>query len=484
MADPTTTVKVDRNADFTYELDITSPVKDIVIRRGRRSEASQPPPGKCTLIINNSDGAYTSKGATTPLHPMHGVQVIADSQKLFTGFIRKPKLSPKGNKQRMKVTAYDWLWILSRIDISLPLMLNVRSDILAHRIADLAEIGEFVDNPRFKDDLTGWREAGGSHGTITRKTIGKIMEGPAAMLVECGSVNDGCDYDITADVSAFDDDVTVRAYIWADDDASIGNDVVMETRQMDNGVEKGALTGNTVTLTKEPQMVDLSGAHPFVVGGAIKFYMTLLAKTAGATNFRVGAATAKFTKNAIPRSFDKGQSIFSHIGPRRVNALRAIQEVANNELGGLVYVNGSGTLVFEDRYHRWRETASRVSQGTIDETMVDVPYEEDAEDLIGKVELHYTKWEEGATSTSSFGLYPVPRTIPANGTLTIDGDFGGRALMRDVIVPVANTDYKINREPGGEGVDASGSVTLAFEDFGGGIPGGVHVICGLPDLSD
>ncbi|KKK74547.1 hypothetical protein LCGC14_2882670, partial [marine sediment metagenome] len=51
----------------------------------------------------------------------------------------------------------------------------------------------------------------------------------------------------------------------------------------------------------------------------------------------------------------------------------------------------SGTLVFEDRHYRWRTSTSTSVQGTINETMVDVPYEEDADDLIADLDQALAK---------------------------------------------------------------------------------------------
>ena len=223
MAEPTTTVKADRDANFVYELDITSDVKRADIRLGREADNSKTKPGSCVLMLGNSGGDYTPKGANTPLRPMHGIQVIADSQKLFTGFVRRTQLHPDGNKQRMRVDCADWLWVLSRTDISLPLMLNVRSDILAHRIADYAEVGELNTNPRFKDDLTGYSAITGA--TNTRMTTGKIMEGQAALKTDAANnTRSGWRYAIPSG-AGIGDTVTAVFYVWAEDETAVGKTV-------------------------------------------------------------------------------------------------------------------------------------------------------------------------------------------------------------------------------------------------------------------
>src|SRR3990172_4030645 len=100
--------------------------------------------------------------------------------------------------------------------------------------------------------------------------------------------------------------------------------------------------------------------------------------------------------------------------------------------------------------------------------MVDLRLEENAEDLVGEVEIGYTKWELGAASSTVFQLFPVPIAIAPSATKVIQIDYG--ALVRDHIVPVANTDYFIRSSPDGDdaGADESGNVTMTFQDFGEG----------------
>ena len=461
MAQPTTTTKADRDANFVYELDLTSDVKRADIRLGREADNSKTKPGICMLVLDNSGGEYTAKGANTPLQPMHGIQVIADSQNLFTGFVRRTQLHPDGNKQRIRVDCADWLWVLSRTDISLPLMLNIRSHILAHRITDLAEIGELVTNPRFKDDLTGYT---GESGTTVTRVTDTQMEGAASLKATFPAQNDYVRYAIPHDADSDLQGVKVQAsvYAWTEDASHL-----VWLRVADSVDTAGSIQvfGGVSTDPTAPSRLTVT--HTFD-GAATDFWIEPLSRTGGNGTVHFGAFHCVPFISAIPRSFDAGQSTFSHIGPRRDKPLKLLQEVADNELGGYVYVDGSGNLVFEDRHHRWRETASTASQGMIDETMVDAPYEEDADDLIGEVELHYAGWEEGEAGSTVFRLFPVPRAIPGNRTPTIDGDYG--AIVRDFTVPVAGTDYFIRSVRGSDtdGNDETGNVTVTFEDFGGG----------------
>jgi len=91
------------------------------------------------------------------------------SSEALTEFIRRVSLDPK-LPGSLRVEAADWLWVFSRVDISRPLMRDIQSGILLHRIVDLAEVGEHCDNTRFRDDLTGWSDIAGGTGTRETRT--------------------------------------------------------------------------------------------------------------------------------------------------------------------------------------------------------------------------------------------------------------------------------------------------------------------------
>lgn len=454
MTELTTTVKVDRTdpPDFAYETDITSKVLDAHIKTGRSNDASTARIGTCSFKLNNAVGTYTPKAGGSAIRPLQPVQVIVESQNLFTGFVRRPFLDPRGDEKVMTVDCADWLWVLSRKDISRPLMRDVRSDNLAHRIVDLAEIGEHIDNTRFRDDLTGYAVFGVS--TNTRVTTGIILEGAASMESVANAFG-GWKYTVphTADADFQSRKVTASGYFWASSEADVGESVRLNISDSDSAQR----AATDLVLSLEPQYVTVTATFG---AAATEFYVGGQMTTPG--TFRTGAVHLVYYESAIPRDFDVGQSVFQYVGPRRLKALSALREVANDEFG-YVYINGSGILMFEDKNHRWRETESLESQGTLDETMVAMPYEENADDLIGEVELGFAKWEIGDPDTVVWGLFPVPRSIPPNGSLTIDIDYG--AIVRDPTTPVANIDYIITDAAS---VDATGDVSLDFDDYGGG----------------
>jgi hypothetical protein len=384
--------------------------------------------------------------------------VVVESQAIFTGFVRRVSLDPSGDQQVMTLECMDWLGILARKDISRPLMRDVRSDILAHRIVDDAEVDEQVSNPIFREDTNddGLPDGYTDVGVVTNvRTTAEALEGTYCLQTSAAAAVEGWQYLLPVGLAG----TTLRAsaYIKAYEDAEVGKKVTLFLG------DDVASSSSDLTLTAEWQRVvphnRVMQANPWVALSS--------AVADGASSFRCGAVHVIKESGYIPRDFDNGQSRFAYVAPLRMKALTALREVATNE-GGYLYVDPSPTdeaanLCFEDRCHRWRETASRVSQGTVDETMVAMPYEENIDDIVGEVEFGYMAWEVGAAGTTVFGLYPVPRSIPPNDTLTIDIDYG--AIVRDPTTPVANTDYTITD---GAGTDETGNVSLVFEDYGGG----------------
>jgi len=452
------TVKFDSTNDGTYEIDATSKVisgPTVALGPGR---------GTCSLVLNNSAGTYSPRGAGTPIRPLMGVQVISESQNIYHGFVSRVFQDPRV-PGTLTVECKDWMWALSRIDVSMPMSRNIRSDILAHRIADLAEEGELVTNPLFKEDLTNW--SGMLGASPTRETDSPEFHEPACMEIDLGAAD--APFMRGATNSTWDDiaelqgkTITAVCYIIAPRSSDVGETWELE---IDEGGPGSGETATSVVLTADWERVTVSRS---INAAATNVGIQIQSDTAPA-NARARVGVVHASANAIPRSFAvPGSSAFAYVAPRRVKAADALKEVADNELGGLMYVDESGNLTFDTHTHRWGQSASLTSQTTVDESMVDLRLEEDAEDLVGEVEIGYSKWEVGEAGSTVFELFPVPRAIGPNATIVIDIDYG--ALVRDHIVPVANTDYFIRSQPQSDsaGADESGNVTLTFEDFGEG----------------
>lgn len=476
-----TTVKLDLDGDGVHETDISAfLLRDRAIAGsdiGRSEELDAARSGRITLRMNNADGRFSPKKASSPyfndLHPQIGILVEVTYNSVttgwFVGIVEDVNIRPLKPDREAWLTCSDWMSVFARSDTRLPLMFDKTTGVIVNRLIDESELGELVTNPRFKDDLDGYSDLGAA--TSIRTTAGVLLHPPAAMDTS-GAVSstDGWQYAIPHAADADLQGVTARAvvYVWAEVAADVGKTV--RVRLADN---LGGGTYQTATLTADPQMVRCP-AYTFGATAGDFFVQTVRGITNGAPTWRTGLVHAVPAAASIPRgsddlnsTIDVGQQRLARVQYHRVKALTAIQEIRDNELGGLFYFNGNGEATYEDRHHRWRETASRVSQATFDESFQGLTYSERAMDRISEIVLDFPRYIDGTPGTVVFKSNRVPILIPANDSITIEVSYGG-GLVRDTIVPVASEDYKANASANGEGADETGNVTLDFEDFGGG----------------
>jgi hypothetical protein len=312
-------------------------------------------------------------------------------------------------------------------------------------------------------DLTGYSgaPAGGTLARVTSRdgnqNVGMLHD-PAALKTTTGGVTgEGHAYTLTS-AAAAGAKITAAEYVWAEDAAAIGKVVALKIA--DN---TGVKATQNVTLTDRPQRVAVTGTFD---AGSTSRWVEAVATTTDVFSFRTGVLHVVPAAAAIARATDIGRVQIPHISHHRtMNALQAVQEVRHEEMGALFYFNGAGTAVFEGRDHRWISD-HLTSVATF--TEVGVPnYAVSADDLVKQVIVDFPQWVEGTAGTQVFALDRVPLTIPPNASVTIEADYGG-ALVRDTIVPVANTDYEINASPEGGGADESANVTVTFTDYGGG----------------
>src|SRR3990172_406633 len=320
----TSTVRFDSANDGTYEIDATSKVIS------GPTVALGPGQGTCNLVLNNSAGTYSPRGAGTPIRPVMGVQVISESQNIYHGFVRRVFQDPR-MPGTLTVECNDWMWVLSRIDVSLPMMRNVRSDILAHRIAGLAEIGELVGEPRFLEALVNWTAT--TNATVTRVTTDPILEGLNALkvAVTATAADRGANYDYPTLSAVQGKTIIASAYIRAETSAGVG--APMEVKLVEAGAGSGTTT-QTATLSEDWERVQVSRA---INAAATDLDLQLVVDSANSSafDFHVGAAHTVTSLNDIPRSFAvAGSSRFEYVAPRRVIAGHALRDVAASELGG------------------------------------------------------------------------------------------------------------------------------------------------------
>ncbi|KPJ64883.1 hypothetical protein AMK68_00170 [candidate division KD3-62 bacterium DG_56] len=465
MALATWAVEFDLDEDGTFGTDISTYVHRMagvsMQGRGRQVDLDAAGISTLTLTLGNDDGRFSPGNAGGPygtkFRPLKRVRLKvtynAVTYDFWYGVIKSIEVRPMARDRTVFLSCEDMMSVLAATEIRLPLMCDQRAGVIIHRLLDAAEVGEQCDNPRFRDDLTGYTDLGTV--TNTRVTSGKLLEGGAALESVTTAATSGWIYAFPHDADAdFQSRKVTRAvYVWATSSADVGETFTIRLR--DNLGNRGT---ETVTLTEEPQRVEVSGTYAatatdFYVDG----YMTSVAAT-----FRTGAVHGVYAECAFPRDIDDGDHPLGNVSFPPTSALDAIQEVRDNEPGGLFFFDGAGQAVFHDQAHRWHETHSTVSQATIDETFTALSYTMDAADRISEIVLYFPRWETGEAGTIVFSLYPSPRTIPGNGSITVEIDHGG-GLMRDTIVPVANEDFFAEFA---DGSDATGSLSIDLEDYG------------------
>ena len=470
----TMVVALDLDGSGAYATDITDyvPIDSAIDlpTLGRERDLDAAGMGVASLVLENSDGRFTPKKTDSPYYPnfatFKGVKISstfnAVSNDLFTGVITDIDVDPTVDGQTAKMRVADLMYVLSRREVRLPYMREAWTGNIIDRIIDLAEEGELVTNTRFEADLTGYAVTGG--GASVRVTardgnqnVGMLHDPAALKHTTGGASGDGPTYVLTS-VAAAGSKITGAVYVWAEDATAIGKVVALKVR--DN---TGVKATTNVTLTDRPQRVAATGTFD---AGSTSRWVEWTSTTTDVFSFRTGVLHVVPAAAAIARSMDVGRVQIPHISHHRtMRALQAVQEVRHEEMGALFYFNGAGTAVFEGRDHRWISD-HLTSAATF--TEVGVPnYAVSADDRVKQVIIDYPQWVEGTAGTQVFALDRVPLTIPPNAAVTIEADYGG-SLVRDTIVPVANTDYEINATPEGDGADEAGNVTMTFTDYGGG----------------
>lgn len=436
---------------------------------GRRAELDAAGAQTLNVHLDNRDGRFNGQNGSSPyasggvnqFRPYIQIWIKATfnavTYELFKGVVTM--VQPKANSDLCYVSAQDYFYLLSRTDVRRPLMLDQFTGVIINRILDDvegAENREIVANPIFETGTTGWSLLGG--GSIARVTTGELLEGSAALYCVTTAVGDeGARYTTTGKAGV---KVTAVAYIKRGNQSQTGGAVKIRIR--DNlGIRA---TGTPVTVTPDiDRWTRITVTGTWDPGSSSQFVDVLEDISAADGSFRIGAVHAVPFVAAITRNVDGGQSRLGRYQRHRGPALEMVQEVRDNELGALFYFNGAGAAVFEDRHHRWKGDHLT---STVTLTEKDPDYSEHAADRIKAVILDYPRYVDGTPGTQVWDL-DGPLSIPANGSLRVEADYGG-GLVRNTITPVANTDYFVMSAADGSGTDQTGIVTLVFRDFGGG----------------
>ena len=447
-------VELDLNEDGTYEQNITSDVLSATMFRGRSEDLDAAQQGSLTLTLDNSLGKYAPKSATVlsgfaPYKPVRIRTTSPAAASHFTGIITKISVDPAHDQQQVTVTAMDSVEVLRRAIISQRLLQGQPTGIILHRLLDASEQGEHCDNPAFDEDLSGYADGGwggGGGATSTRVITGTIMEGSAA-IETVSTAWGGWRYSIphTADSEFQSLKITASVYIWAATVADVGKMVRLQLADS----ATADLGATDLALSMLPQRVSVTGTFgPTATDFYVQAYPTTNA------TFRTGAVHIISAKVAIPRSLDDGRTRLSYYGSFRKSAMEMIEEVRDNELGGLFFFDGGGSAVFEERTKRLLGTAAL---GTVDETFWEMEYAEEAEDRFSKIIFNHGKFDIGAPATYVWNLdLPTSRPISVGGTALLYGEYG--SFVKDPIKPVGNIDFQVNNQSDGAGRDMLGTV--------------------------
>ena len=474
MPTATLVVKFDKDEDGTPEEDITAylPMEQTfqALGFGRRKDLDAADNASLNFRLENKDGRFTPKNTGSPYYPNFkagrriSVQVVWNSvtYDFFYGKITELDLRPMVADQTVHLKCEGMMQVLERTDVRPSLMRDHYTGVIIHRLLDYGEKGELVSNPLFKDDAT--RYSGLNSGTFARVTDDPILEGGAALEVTspAGSLS-GVRCDVT-DLTAAGQKVTVAAYLEALAGSSSAFKVTLSDDVQGDDFALGAAKDLSDALDDFDRWPAVTGT--FHTSSTARYIDIHRSSAAGSEQtFRLGAVHACLATAALARAIDHGKATLEYFAPHRGRVLDLIQEVRDNELGGLFLFDEAGRAVFEQRDHRWYGDHV-TSQVTIDEKFTAMKYEELLSDRVDELVLDYPHYLTGELA-QVWSADRVPIAIGPSAVETIEIDFEG-GLVRDMVKPVANTDYFVNSMPDGSGVDESGNVTLDWSDFGGG----------------
>jgi len=422
-----------------------------------------------TIHVKNDDGRFSPKNAAGPYYPaLRGnkpfgvqVQVTFDSvtYDVFTGRVWDVVVNRDRESHEAWLDCRDRSDAFARAEITLPIMTDIETGTMVHRVLDLYE-GELAPNPRFViEDLTlHYEETAGAAPT----RVAEAMEGQWAME-KVASANLQGYRAILDSATAAGVPYELAVYVWRGSGEATpsavrlyaGDDIHGLWPTVDTTLAEGRWNRLPYSVTFDPASTNRD--------------LYVLNNSGGAATFRTGAVHVVALVDAAARRIDAGKSKLSFNSYQRVLCGDAVDEIRVNELGARFYFAADGAAVFEDQHHRWRETHSRVSQATFDHTYAALHYRESAESRVSKVIYDYPEWEEGTPGEDAWGLFPVPQEIPpkvgsVKGELRIPIDHQG-GLVRDAIRPVANEDWFVEDAAG---ADASVDIELQWEHFGGG----------------
>lgn len=179
----------------------------------------------------------------------------------------------------------------------------------------------------------------------------------------------------------------------------------------------------------------------------------------------IGTALDAADWPALDRDLDVSAITLGQWWEHRNNPVDALLKLAKNSLGGMVYPDRNGIIVFDDYTARSLRTSHMLIEGgqVLDEELR-------REDFVDKVRFKRAGLDVAEGYTVLYTLNPTGRTIFPGSTYpdnTWNFEYG--VAGKDVQEPEPFVDYTFNSEQDGSGVDRTAQVTVAsFTSYGGG----------------
>jgi hypothetical protein len=195
-----------------------------------------------------------------------------------------------------------------------------------------------------------------------------------------------------------------------------------------------------------------------------KFHLNLALSTNKLSSDRISAIASAVAVPSLGTNIATGQQTFSYPHWRNIDALSAVQECADNELGGFAFIEydtSYGKLAFQDRQYRARQTLAASFSNAFA-----TQYLRRDDQVFTGVSLQATTYTAGVAGSQIWALLPLPVKILKGATLTLEANYA--TLSSPVTTPVAGTDYKVTVNQDGTGTDLTSSMVSAFTDYGGG----------------
>lgn len=443
------TVKVDFSGNGSFAdagEDITARVKAISWTTGATSLFERiARVGTCEITVDNQALSFSPGAPSFPSAPTEpvgrGVQVTVGGYVVFEGYIRryKPDAGVTGAREAT-IECEDMLGVLQDHKVRLPILENVASGTLVKLICSSVFGGgqasatvTFTGLPSDGDTVT----IGGKVYTFK-----PALGGVANQVLMAGTT-------------------TTQA-------ALLARAIVNDPRSSGIGYTTNTIRHNTVTATSSGNVVTVKAAARGAWGNSIGLSKSGANITVSAAALAGGtdAPAGKLNVEAGKRTF----AVAADTWTEDTSAYRALRDVVYSEWG-LCWVEG-GTLYFRDADFYFEKTFANASTAPAPTgAMTQGVGEMSIDDVHNVVSVSYTPrvtLTQGVVAKSS-GVIKVPgasgqdrwdglTTYPGAGNAIVrlpfvDRDTGRMVGAKDVITPIASTDYTVNDREDGSGYD-------------------------------